>query len=240
VLSGTQNLTHFTNKTVKNNLPTSHTIPDRIQAEAFYVNNGFSWETCQDSGGGQNSSYANTGDYLDYNIYVTSTGYYKVNYRIATIRSNAELILLVGNNGNFTPIDTIKFTSTGGWQTWQTQSSDVRLIQGYYQIRLLVKQGEHNLNWFEFALLTEISELHGREQINLYPNPASNYVLLTINSSKVDNTTVYVYSISGKLLRLFITSENELLIDTRDFPKGIYLIHVKNHLEKFTKKLIVN
>ncbi|MDX9845837.1 MAG: carbohydrate-binding protein [Tenuifilaceae bacterium] len=240
VLSVTKSLTPFNSKTVKNNLPNGYAIPGRIQAEDFYVNNGFTWEVCNDVGGGQNSSYANPGDYLDYNVYVTSTGYYRVNYRIATIRSNAELVLLTGKNESFTAIDTIKFTPTGGWQTWQTQSTDVYLTEGYSQLRLLVKQGEHNLNWFEFAKTTGMRELQGQGQINLYPNPTRNYVLLSISNTIVDNATVNIYCISGKLLKRYRTSENELLIETSDLPKGVYLVYVQNRFESITKRLMVN
>jgi endoglucanase len=239
VLSGTESLTPFANKIVKNNLPKSHVIPGRIQAEDFYVNKGLLWESCSDIGGGLNSSYANPGDYLEYNVHVTSTNYYNLSYRIATIYNNAELILLTGQNDNFTPIHTIKFSSTGGWQTWQTQSSVVYLNQGYYQIRLLVKQGEHNLNWFEFAIATEIKELEGQRQINLHPNPANNYVILTINNPTGANSKVAVYNISGKIVKHFITSENELLIETNSFPKGVYFVRVQNLTGNSTKKLVI-
>jgi endoglucanase len=95
---GTQNLLPFTSKPVKNNLPISYAIPGRIQAEHFAINNGLVLETCTDTGGGLNTSYANSGDYLIYNVHVKQSGNYKVNYRYATQRTNAELTFTVGND----------------------------------------------------------------------------------------------------------------------------------------------
>ncbi|MBV5342221.1 hypothetical protein JZU68_00905, partial [bacterium] len=57
-VSGTQSLSNFQNADVAN-LTTPHkTIPGKIEAEDFTNNNGFSFETCTDTGAGINTSYA--------------------------------------------------------------------------------------------------------------------------------------------------------------------------------------
>ncbi|NJK87801.1 MAG: carbohydrate-binding protein [Bacteroidales bacterium] len=149
VLNDQENLEQFSGFSVTNMLPVRYTLPAKIQAEGCSENNGFEWENCEDTGGGLNSSYANAGDYLDYRVYVTNTGTYSMNYRLATERTNAEFIVLSDQSGSFIPLDTIKVTSTGGWQEWKTQQSAVQLPEGRYTLRIRVKQSEFNLNWFQ-------------------------------------------------------------------------------------------
>lgn len=50
---------------------------------------------------------------------------------------------------------------------------------------------------------------------------------------------VYVHNISGKTLKHFNTRENEILIDTKGFPRGVYLIRVQNRTGNSTKKLVI-
>jgi hypothetical protein len=240
VKSGTQNLMPFSNMPVKNNVPTSYLIPGKIQAEDFTVNNGLVMETCEDTGGGQNTGYAAPGDYLDYNVHVTSTDTYMVDYRVATERSNSELVLLISDGDTFTPIDTIKISSTTGWQKWETQSSLVSLTEGYYQIRLLIKQGEYNINWFQFTVTTAIE---GNNVVNgsfsLYPNPAKDYVTLKVNDIASDKATLSIFSIGGNLVSQAQLLEKEYLINTSDFQKGIYFIQVQTKMGIYSQKLIV-
>ena len=156
-------------------LPLRHEIPCRIEAEAFETNNGFSLEICEDTGGGYNTAYANAGDYLDYPVYVPKAGAYTVGYRVATQRSNAVIVLLADIEGILTSLDTMHFSSTGDWQTWQTQQGSANLPEGRYTLRILVMQSEYNLNWFEFKEVDALGDGCNPETIEIFPNPADDY-----------------------------------------------------------------
>jgi len=242
VQSGIQFLTNFTNIPVHNNLEISHNIPGIIQAEDYYLASGLALEACEDIGGGQNTGYANSGDYLVYKVNVTNSGYYKVNYRVATIRSNAELIFQVGDENEYTSLNTMKFTNTGGWQSWETQSSSsIYLEEGHHNVRLYIKQSEHNLNWFELEIATGLGILKNENpKISVYPNPVHEIVFLKINrqndSSKI---RVSLVSSSGQVLENLIITENDSQINIAKYPKGIYFIVVKTNNETITQPIVI-
>lgn len=65
-LSESQTITKFTDLPVDNRIAPIGIIPCRVEAENYLAKNGFSFEECQDVGGGQNSSYAAAGNHLDF------------------------------------------------------------------------------------------------------------------------------------------------------------------------------
>ena len=219
-------LTVFSDLPVINTLPVRFTIPGRIQAEDFFENHGFELETCQDEGGGYNTAYAAAGDYLDYRIYVPETREYTMNFRVATAYGNAELIIQTGNEKSFTSLDTIRFTSTGGWQNWQTQSTTISLNEGRYTLRLLVKQGEHNLNWFEFELpqtVTSNNPLYNK--LKLYPNPVQDELIIELPGDYPDILEMSIINSSGLLIEnRNITVTNPIVTDISLLHNGIYFL----------------
>ena len=63
---------------VLNSLPEPHVfeIPGLIDAELFSINMGMVLEPCKDDGGGFNLAFIDPGDWLEYEVDVTKTGYY--------------------------------------------------------------------------------------------------------------------------------------------------------------------
>ncbi len=227
VLHDANPLETFTGLEVLNNLPVRYAIPGRIQAEDYYYNQGFELEICQDAGGGYNTSYAAAGDYLDYLIYTPESRQYTMNFRVATIRSNAELIIQAQYAENYTPLDTILFVPTGDWQNWQTQSTVILLNEGRYKLRLLVKQGEFNLNWFEFEIPSSLAEKDPVRKINVYPNPAQDNVTIEIPETAAGQLNVTLYNTGGSLLQsLEAYNTNTVVMDTSFLSNGIYPMFV--------------
>ncbi|MCP3929760.1 MAG: carbohydrate-binding protein [Bacteroidetes bacterium] len=242
VKSNDQLLAAFYNAPVANNLPERHTIPGRIEAEAFIFNNGLVLENCSE--GGQNTGYANAGDYLDYLVHVSTIGYYEVAYRVASERNDAEIIFQIGEGDNFISLDTVKFTSTNGWQNWSTQYSSVYLEEGYYTIRLLVKQSEHNLNWFELGLTVTSStklEKGEKNKYSLYPNPnpGSQHTILKANSGNIEHHEIKVFTLDGKVMETINGTAPEYYIHTSGYAKGMYIVQIRNNSQTYTKKLII-
>lgn len=235
-----QNLESFTDLPVENNAPLTHAIPGKIEAEAFELNRGLSLENCTDQGGGQNTSYAAPGEYLDYRVNVTRTGIYQLNYRVATEYSDAELVLQAGDGENFTSLDTIRFESTGGWQNWETQTTTIRLEAGYYFIRLLIKQGEHNLNWFQLDLLTSAPEIEAAESFRIYPNPANQKLTVEFSEYNYKPVTMQVFNIQGSAVKsIHLESGSRATIDVADLQQGIYLLRVVDSNKTINKRFLV-
>lgn len=240
VKSGRQNLIEFGNLVAKNNLHTSYVIPGKIQSEEFYTNNGFALENCQDIGGGKNTAYAAAGKYLDYQVHVATAGNYRLEYRVATERADAELVFQVGDGENFSSLDTLRIAPTGGWQKWETQSSTVHLEEGYYFVRLLVKQGEHNLNWFNLDFSTSVSSQRTQPEYRIYPNPASDKLHVTFSSTKKSDYFLKVISFQGNVvLSKEVVQADQTMIDLRGLSNGIYFVQIAGNGAVTSEKFII-
>jgi endoglucanase len=177
IIHSSQVLESFSDMNVQNRLPVRFSLPGRIQSEDFSFNNGMVQESCSDVGGGYDMGYANPGDYLDYRVSVPEPGYYDIHFRVATIRPSSRLVVRIGEEGNFTPVDTVEITSTGGWQTWKTITSTAFLEEGRYTMRMFILAGEFNTNWFHVVKSTYTGiYIPEKTSLKIYPNPASGFL----------------------------------------------------------------
>ncbi|MFT3752139.1 MAG: carbohydrate-binding protein [Paludibacter sp.] len=233
-LSGTQSLSTFQNVDVANQILPHQTIPGKIEAEDFTFNNGFSFETCTDADGGTNTSYAAVDKYLDYYAWVGNSGNYKMDFRISVNSASAQIALLKDQNGSMIPFKSVSFSQTGGWQSWQTQSTTVTLTAGKNIIRLLSRTDGYNLNWIQFAQLTPV-ESPETQQAALYPNPAHGSFFLQFNEEKLRN--IELLDLQGRVISQYSTQLRFEKIDVRDVRPGIYIVRVSDYHDVITKKL---
>jgi len=234
--SGVQSLAGFQNVDVANYVSPHHSIPGKIEAEDFFANNGYSFETCNDVGTGKNTSYAALDKSLDYNVLVEASGTYKIDFRIAVNSPSAQIAVLKEANGNMVPIKSVFFSQTGGWQNWQTQSATVALTAGKNTIRLLSRSDGYNLNWIQFTLLTPLKSTKTKDH-SLYPNPAHDAFFLQFG----DNGLHHIELIDFQGRPLSRVSTNQVLekIDIRGLKAGIYIVKISETQSIVTKKLQV-
>jgi len=239
ILHNAEVLPPFDSKQVVNQMARHFSIPGRIQAEDFYFNNGLVLESCEDAGGGENTGYANVGDYLDYIIYLEEAGDFNMNFRIATEMTGARLSIQADYGEGFQTVQTATFARTGGWQIWTTQTVPVHFEPGKFFLRLLVTGAEHNLNWFEFTESVGTFRAEAKDSFTLYPNPASGYTTLEANETVLP-ALIQIRDISGRLCHAYVMSTPVLTIDIEDFPEGLYFVHFGSEGLSQSRKLIVN
>lgn len=239
VNTGSQSLNLFVDKLVNKRMTPSLSIPGRIQAEDFEINKGLVLETCTDAGGGQNTGYSNAGDYLVFKVHVKKQGFYTLNYRVATEKSNAEIMFQIGDGTSFTSLNTFQFKTTSGWQKWLTQTTGVELDEGYYFIRLYVKNGEHNLNWFELDFSSGVKNVSGLNAFGLYPNPAKEKFSIDLRQARSKENSVSVYNVNGKSLANIHTTDPFLVIDSEGYKSGLYVVKISSDKEQAMLKLII-
>lgn len=240
--SNAKDLTPFSDKQVVNNLSiVHHIIPGKIQAEDFIENNGFSVVGCQDVGGGSKLGYTKPNYYTTYRVHVEETADYQINYRVATERSGTVVRFEVEDGDSFTSLTETTITSTGGWSKWETQSSNaIQLDEGYYNIRVYVKSGEYDLNWFELSAPTSTDKVKGfNDKYSLFPNPANEYTVLRVNELENNFITVTIYNLSGKVISQQQGTEKEFYIPTADMAKGMYFVTVNSNNENYSQKLVI-
>lgn len=243
ILSQTQELQHFTNKSIKNNLPRRQVLPLRIQAEDFDFNNGFQLEDCTDVGLGKSVGFANNGDYLDYKIYVPEAGEYTLNFRLASNYSNGRIALRIGEGSNFTTLQTLSVNATGGWQSWKTQTIKVNLPAGNTTFRLYSTAGEYNINWFEFLALTDLNQIPDMDRLNIFPNPSNGSFFIDAAFSESTSLILKLTDVSGRQIWVkTIASESAFSekINCVNCKSGTYFLHLTSDKGSVTRRLIVN
>ena len=63
---------------------------------------------------------------------------------------------------------------------------------------------------------------------NIFPNPASEYVVIETFDPIFQNEEFFIYNMFGNLMRTFVMDSETIVLDIRDFSKGIYFIKSKN------------
>jgi len=80
--------------------------------------------------------------------------------------------------------------------------------------------------------------------LDLYPNPASNSVMLSYNSHEKSYITISLYSINGlNIMQLFsdesYKGNNQVEIGYSNLPAGVYFIKLQTSKEIITRKLVI-
>jgi endoglucanase len=230
IQSSSQQLPQFSNAFVANRLPIRFTIPRKIQAEDFSFNKGMESETCTDTDGGIDMGYAHAGDYLDYRVYVPQSKYYTFNFRVASDVSGTQLIIQKGEGTSFTPLDTLLIASTGGWQAWKTLPLTFFLEEGRYTIRLYVKQGQFNINWFQVVSASGVVlNTEKSNDFRIYPNPAGDFVMVDLGGISLGEPEISIYNALGQAVKNIKSVEaSNVQIGTADLGRGLYYVVVRS------------
>ena len=71
--------------------------------------------------------------------------------------------------------------------------------------------------------------------IRIYPNPASDYIKI----SGTDLINAQLYNLTGMLIKEEVVKNSEIMINTMDLPKGIYIVKVSSLNSETSKKIII-
>ena len=84
-----------------------------------------------------------------------------------------------------------------------------------------------------------INKILSENKIQLYPNPATNNIIVELNDLKDVNVTIV--SVTGKeVFNSKNINQKKLKISTANFPKGIYFVKIESHNLQKVIKLIKN
>jgi hypothetical protein len=75
--------------------------------------------------------------------------------------------------------------------------------------------------------ITSVTEARGLS-FNLYPNPATDMVTLTLGDTYANGQTVSVYSMLGSLVRSEAAQGNRHQMDVSSLPTGIYVVELRS------------
>jgi uncharacterized protein YjdB len=120
----------------------------KIEAESYALKSAAPVsENCSE--GGLNMGWFGTGDWMKYAVNIPSTGVYTVNFRVSSPNSNAQLRL--DANAGAIVFGSAAIPNTGGWQNWQTVTTQMTLNGGVYDLGINALVGGFNINWIEIG-----------------------------------------------------------------------------------------
>ena len=128
---------------------------------------------------------------------------------------------------------------------------DKKIMKRFYSSIIDSLPTDTIIDWFELEsnsilsnndkviMETELIETENNEIIlNLYPNPANEFITLKTNLS--EKVIYYIININGQIVRSGQINSNVFKIDVSEFYSGTYFIQVYNETErKETVKLII-
>lgn len=104
-----------------------------------------------------------------------------------------------------------------------------------------IDQNHENDSFCASFLINNVEALVENSLINIYPNPASEFIQIDFQDSMSGTINLEIYDYEGKLIqkKSYINSYDKTL-DITHLPKGLYFISIHpegiNHISKFIKK----
>jgi len=227
---------------VQNNLDERFYIPGLIQAESYTSQSGLATEDTSDSGGGLNIGYTDVNDYAEYPVFISQSGIYDLNFRIAAQNQTGRIELSLIENETSEVVGSFNLPTTGGWQSWTTNTHEINLESGVYTLRLRVAQAGFNLNWLEFLYsdsnLNSAAFEERNPYVSVYPNPVNNSLTLKTAPNNQINS-IKLYDISGRV----ILTKNEIntsskKLNLEGLTSGSYFVKIATTKGTITKKII--
>ena len=137
-----------------------------------------------------------------------------------------------------------KLQSASQWQeaTVQTTSYDIEGLtaSSTYEVRVKAICSADNQSDFVTTTFTTgvgIDNITLANSINLMPNPADNYIDLTVTSN-VTVKEAMVYNAFGQMIQKIELNDNHARIDLSDMAAGMYFVRVNGDNVSATKKFI--
>ena len=99
------------------------------------------------------------------------------------------------------------------------------------------------------VLVTDVKEIELPEnELHIFPNPASQIIEVSFSNNTFtfsEKTEIQLFDINVKQLSTFSNSDfstfgkNKISLSIKEFPEGIYFLHLKTNLYSLTKKLVI-
>jgi hypothetical protein len=102
--------------------------------------------------------------------------------------------------------------------------------------------GFYNLVSYEcdstWGIINSSVERHDlkEEQLQVYPNPAQDFVTISFDLPLDEAPTFYMYDFTGKLLKSGVLGKKETQIDIDNLPKGVFLLEIVSTKDRYKRK----
>ncbi|GAB4179269.1 MAG: hypothetical protein Kow00108_15230 [Calditrichia bacterium] len=211
----------------------------------FRTSEGVDIQETEDITGGYNVGWINTGEWMEYTVYVEQNGIYEASYRVSSPSGGAFHLEFNGvNRTGFVGIP-----ATNGWQNWVTVTRNVTLDAGLQVMRFVSDQGEYNINNVELTLQTLDIEKDASiaNDIRLeqnYPNPFNPTTTISYYLPGASEIKLVLYNSLGqqiKILEKGIRSAgyHTYILNAEELTSGIYLYRLITETTTLSKKMLI-
>lgn len=85
------------------------------------------------------------------------------------------------------------------------------------------------------------SEVQTTVGVNVYPNPARDFVTIDFSSIKYKTVKLTLFDLSGKLVLSTVENQyqQKIEVNTAGFPSGSYILNIKTNQNSYSKKVII-
>lgn len=91
---------------------------------------------------------------------------------------------------------------------------------------------------FKITVLEPLStEWEGRDNINIYPIPATTNLTVEVNNEVMKNGSIVIYDIAGK--SIYQNQESNGIIDVKGFNQGTYVLRGNVNGKTFSRKILI-
>ena len=140
-------------------------------------------------------------------------------------------IIIDGGTGPFTIL----------WDNGETNFTAVDLAEGEHTV--VVTDGLGCVRTFEFFIdnLTSVFETELKNEINFYPNPASDFFTIDYSETSKTIVSIDVFNLEGKVMKhvALDTNENTLTVSVDGWSTGVYFVKVNTSSSYFTTSVLV-
>ncbi len=158
---------------------------------------------------------------------------------IASLTINDLPIVIITQNG-----DTLYSSSSTGNQWYTTQgpisgandSIYIVTVQGNYYVVVTDTNGCSAMSEIIHVIPTAMLQQVLNNQINIMPNPASDYVVV---KNTLNNARIQIITLEGKVLHESTLNTNLNTISLKGFAKGMYQVRILSEQGEVNKKLVV-
>jgi len=131
-----------------------------------------------------------------------------------------------GDGMNFLSIYSVKAVNNNG-AVYSYADKNIGSSNLFYRLKMVDKGSTYT-----FSKVISI-DVNGHKYLSIYPNPVKNLLTLHLENDRVENATVQILDISGKMVKQqFIqlnAGANIIPIDVAALPKGSYLMIIKGN-----------
>ncbi len=84
--------------------------------------------------------------------------------------------------------------------------------------------------------ITSVQKPNNTAGFSIYPNPAVDFLKISLDNAIIEGVELQVYDVLGKLMQRKEISNKDMQLDIKDLDKGVYILKIGNKVQRFIKE----